>query len=158
MATTIKGDAELKRKLAKLTDPRAIVPTLEAAAVHVKGKIAKYPSSGNAHRPQPFKTEKSKRYFFWALSQGIIEVPYRRGQSPGSEDHGQSWTIKGMKNGMRQVIGSDTRYGPLLQGPGQQASYHQATGWKDTDTVAKEEEDEVLQFLKRQVDKILRGQ
>jgi len=155
MATTIKGDAELRRKLAKLKDLRPVVPYIEAAAVHVKGMISKYPPLANAHRPQPFKTEKSKRYFFWALKQGIIEVPYRRGQSPGSEDHGQSWTIKGMKQGLQQAIGSDTSYGPLLQDPQQQTAYHKETGWKDTDTVAKAEADDVLKEIKKGVDKIL---
>ena len=156
MATLIKGDAELRRKLAKLKDFSNLVPGLEAAAGHVKGKISKYPS-GNQHRPQPFKTEKSRRFFFWALRNGLIEVPYRRGQSPGSEDHGQSWTIKGMKAGLQQLIGSDTSYGPLLQAPGQQTSYHKETGWKTTDEVAQEEEEKVLDFVKRQVDKILAG-
>ena len=156
MATTIRGVVELKRKLAKLVDMRSIVPALEASAVHVKGKVSKYPH-GNQHRPQPFKTEKSRRFFFWALRQGIIEVPYRRGQSPGSEDHGQSWTIKGMKGGLQQVIGSDTSYGRLLQDADAQTAYHKATGWRTVQDVAEEEADDVLAYLKRAVDKILQG-
>jgi len=155
MPSRIVGDEELKRKLSKLTNLQEIVPVLKAAAVEVKGEITKYPPGSNAHRPQPFKTAKQRAYFFWALKQGIIEVPYRRGQSPGSEDHGQSWTVKGMKQGLQQVIGSDTSYGPLLQDPNRQAAYHAETGWKTTDDVIQEKEEEVLQKIKQQVDRIL---
>ena len=157
MATKIIGDVELRRKLEKLKDLKSIVPALTEAAVHVKGKISRYPPDANAHRPQPFKTAKSRAFFFWALSKGMIEVPYRRGQSPGSQDHLQSWAIKGMMGGLKQVIGSDTSYGPLLQDPNQQTDYHKKTGWKDTDTVVDEEEETVLKFLKQSVDKILAG-
>jgi hypothetical protein len=154
MATVITGGAELRRKLSKLKDFKSLVPTLQGAAVHVKGKISKYPS-GNQHRPQPFKTAKSRRFFFWALRQGIIEVPYRRGQSPGSEDHGQSWTVKGMKGGLKQVIGSDTSYGRLLQKAGSQTAYHKGTGWKTTDQVMREEEAYVLTQIQKKVDQLL---
>ena len=156
MPTYIRGDVELRRKLAQLKDMKAIEPALKASAMYVKGKISKYPA-GNQHRPQEFVSDKQRRFFFWALKNGIIEVPYRRGQSPGSEDHGQSWTIQGMKGGLQQIIGSDTSYGPLLQDELLQTAYHRATGWKTTYTVMVEEEEEVLQFIKRAVDKLLRG-
>lgn len=156
MATRIIGDEELRRKLKKLADMRSIVPSLEAAALHVKGKVSKYPQ-GNQHRPQEFKTDKSRRFFFWALKAGVIEVPYRRGQSPGSEDHGQSWTIKGMKNGLQQIVGSDTSYGELLQSEAKQTSYHRQTGWRTVEDVTEQEEEKVLDFLKRAVDKLLAG-
>ena len=154
MASTITGDAALRRKLAQLKDFKSLVPTIEAAANHVKGKIAPYPG-GNQHRPQPFKTEKQRRYFFWALGQGIIEVPYRRAQSPGTEKHQQSWTVKGFNAGMKQVIGNDTSYGPLLQDAQQQTAYHKQTGWKTTDDVMKAEEKFVLDQIKKKVDQLL---
>ena len=152
--TRIIGDRELRRKLNKLTNPRELAPTIKAEAVELKGAISKYPG-GNQHRPQPFKTEKQRRFFFWALRNDIIEVPYRRGQSPGSEDHSQSWTVKGMKGGLQQVIGSDTSYGPLLQDADRQASYHKETGWKTTDEVIEEKEEQVLKAIQRKVDSIL---
>jgi len=154
MPTMITGDRELRRKLQKLADPTQIVPALKEGAQHIKSKIQKYPD-GNQHRPQPFKTAKQRRFFFWALRQGIIEVPYRRGQSPGSEDHQQSWTVKGMKGGLQQMIGSDTSYGPLLQDKQRQASYHRQTGWKTTDEIVEEEEEKVLNQIKKRVDEIL---
>ena len=156
MATRIIGDEELRRKLKKLADMRSLVPSMEEAALHVKGKVSKYPQ-GNQHRPQEFKTDKSRRFFFWALKAGVIEVPYRRGQSPGSEDHGQSWTIKGMKNGLQQIVGSDTSYGELLQSEAKQTSYHRQTGWRTVEDVTEQEEEKVLDFLKRAVDKLLAG-
>lgn len=35
-----------------------------------------YPPQRNA--PQPFKTARQRKYFFWALKTGRIQVPYRR--------------------------------------------------------------------------------
>lgn len=155
MPTVIIGDKELRRKLQKLADPTQIVPALKEAAQHIKTEIQKYPE-GNQHRPQPFKTQKQRRFFFWALRNGIIEVPYRRGQSPGSEDHQQSWTIKGMKGGLQQLIGSDTSYGKYLQDPEDQAWMHKGR-WKTTDEIAKQEEERVLKEIQQRVDQILAG-
>ena len=157
MPVTIKGDVELRRKLDKLANmQQSIAPSMEAAALYVKGEVSEYPQ-GNQHRPQPFQTDKSRRFFFWALRNGVIEVPYRRGQSPGSEDHGQSWTIKGMNGGLKQVIGSDTSYGELLQSAAKQTAYHKSTGWRTVEDVVDKEADKVLEFIKKQVDKLLAG-
>lgn len=156
MPTTIKGDKELQAKFRKLSNPQELVPTLKAVAVDIKGAISKYPE-GNQHRPQPFKTAKQRAFFFWALANNVIEVPYRRGQSPGSEDLGPSWTVKGMKGGLQQVVGNDTSYGPLVQDPNMQTTYHQETGWQTTDDVIEEKEKEALREIQKAVDRILAG-
>lgn len=153
MASVIKGDKELMAKLAKLKDWSALSPTLTAMGVHIKGRISAYPM-GNQHRPQPFVSEKQRKYFFWALREGLIEVPYRRGQSPGSEDLAQSWWTKS-EGALKVLVGNDTSYGPLVQGPGTQTAYHQATGWKTTDDVVEEESEFVLNEIKKKVDQIL---
>jgi hypothetical protein len=87
----------------------------------------------------------------------MIEVPYRRGQSPGSQDHGQKWSVYSNKSGLKQFIGNNTSYGKYVQDPNDQTDFHKRRGWKDTDTVANEEEETVLKFLKQEVDKILAG-
>jgi hypothetical protein len=116
----------------------------------VKGNISKYPSDANAHRPQPFKTEKSRRYFFWALREGIITVPYRR-----TMNLQHRWTVKGMKGGLQQIIGNNAAYGPMVQDPNEQTAYHQKTGWRTTDEVAREETENVLREIKKEVDRLL---
>lgn len=156
MVTKIVGDKALRMKIARLSNPAELVPTVEAVAVEVKGAISKYPD-GNQHRPQPFKSARQRAYFFWALKEGLIEVPYRRGQSPGSEDLGQSWTVKGMKGGLQQIIGNDTSYGQLVQGPDTQTAYHAETGWKTTDEVIEEKAEKALREIQKRVDQLLAG-
>jgi len=153
MSSTISGDAELKRKLAKLKDFSQLQPTLIAGGEHLKEIMMPYPA-GNQHRPQEFVSDKQRRYFFWALREGIIEVPYRRGQSPGSEDIQQAWNVK-PEGWSRVIVGNDTTYGPLVQGAGTQTAYHQQTGWKTEDQGMKEGEAEVLNLIKKKVDQIL---
>lgn len=154
MTTTMTGDAELRRKLAKLKDLRSLAPYVEAEALRISGLM-------RTDVPQPsrakmeFVSDKQRRYFFWALKEGIIEVPYRRGASPGSEKLEQSWTISGMDGGLKQIIGNDTTYGPLVQGPLQQTAYHKNTGWITTDEVVNEQNATTLNAIKKGVDKIL---
>ena len=126
---------------------------LKAAGVHVKGKLAQYPP--RKYLPQPFKTDKQRRFFFAALRDGRIEVPYRRGQSPGSEDLGQKWTVKDRKGGLQVVVGNNVSYGPYVQDPASQSGYMKAVGWKDTDQVAQEETAKVNEILAKEIDRAL---
>jgi len=151
MTTRIIGDAALRRKLNSLSDLRFLRNTMTKVGEHVITNLRKYPD-GNQHRPQPFKTAKSRRYFFWALRNRMIEVPYRRGQSPGSEDIIHSWTQKARNTSVK--IGSDASYGNLVQGP-KQTEYHRTTGWKTTDKVIDEEEEKILKAIQKAVDREL---
>lgn len=143
MATTIKGDAELRRKLAKLKDLKAVVPALVEGAQHVKGKLATYPPQTEANAPPTP---------YYIRGRGTQTAS---GNLGNSEDLGQKWTVKGMKGGLQQVIGNNVSYGPYVQGPGTQAAALKRIGWKDTDEVAKEEEETVLKQIKARVDIIL---
>lgn len=148
-----KGIDELQKKLKDVLDRYKIAAAVRTGALHIKGKVSIYPSA--SHRPQPFVSSKQRRFFFWALKAGKIEVPYRRGISPSSEDHGKSWTLKAVRGGLVYKIGSDTSYGPLLQSEVHQTAYHKKTGWKTIQQTAREEMDVVLKFIKKQIDKVL---
>jgi len=149
----IEGLDRAIRKCEKIGNLDVVKAGLKAAGVHVKGKIAKYPP--RTYVPQPFKTFKQRAWFFAALKSGEIEVPYRRGQSPGSEDLGQKWTVKERKGGLQVVVGNNVSYGPYVQGPGEQASFMKARSWKTTDQVAQEETAEVNRIVAAAVNKAL---
>lgn len=149
MSIEITGLNELLSKLTRLEQLRRVQHALRAAALHVKGKIATYPPE--SHRPQPFQNDADRRSFFAKLRAGEIEVPYRRGVSPGSQKLGSRWTIAASDSGMTQTIGNNTSYGPQVQGPGQQIAYHAETGWKTTSTVAREEEALVVDYIRQAV-------
>lgn len=143
--STITGDAELRRKLGKLKNFSGLIPTLSTAAVHVKGKIAKYPEATFRNAP-PVP--------FYIRGRGTqVSDSHNLGNS---EDLGQKWTVKGMKGGLQQIIGNNVSYGPRVQGTNQMSLFKQI-GWKTTDEVMDEEEKFVLDQIKKKVDQMLAG-
>jgi len=150
----IEGLDQAIRKCEKIGSLDVVKAGLKAGGVHVKGKLAQYPP--RKYLPQPFKTDRSRRFFFAALKDGRIQVPYRRGQSPGSEDLGQKWTVKERKGGLQVVVGNNVSYGPYVQDPAQQSGYMAAMGWKNTDDIAKSEAAEVNRLVAEAINKALK--
>jgi hypothetical protein len=149
MTISLEGMAPLLAKIARVEQLRRVKAAMRAAALHIQGKIATYPGPG--HRPQPFKSDKQRRGFFYHLRHGDIEVPYRRGSSPGSQKLGSRWTIAASNNGLTQTIGNNASYGPLVQGPQTQTAYHATTGWKTTDQVTRQEEATIVSYLEQAI-------
>ena len=151
MTIRIDGAAELIAKFTRLAQFREASKALQAAALHVKGKIAQYPAE--RHGPQPFKSDKSRRFFFWALREGKIEVPYRRGASPGSQSLGRKWTIASSNGGLMVTIGNNVSYGPLVQGE-KQTGYHATTGWRTVEQVMDAERETVVEYVSTELQRI----
>ena len=151
----IEGLDKAIRKCEKIGKLDVIKAGMKEAADHVKGKLGKSNYPPRKYLPQPFKTDKSRRFFFAALKDGRIQVPYRRGQKPMSEDLGLSWTIKARKGGLQQVVGNNVSYGPLVQGD-EQSGYMKAIGWKNTDQIAKAESAAVNKILSETINKALK--
>ena len=141
---SLRGDVELLAKLESLKQLRELRGTLLLVGAHVAGEMEKYPAA--SHRPQPFKTEKQRRGFFAKLRSGEIQVPYRRGQSPGSRNLKQQWNVTAASD-TRVVISNPTPYGPLVQSAESQAYYHKQTGWPTDESVLKAEEGTVVKFF-----------
>lgn len=124
----------------------------KAAFVHLKSKVAKYPPRSS--RPQAqYWTPKQRRGFFYHLKKGDIEVPYRRGTSPNSERLGQRWIVEG--EGYDTVLHNRAGYSSRVQGS-RQTEYHKRTGWKQVDTVIKEETPTMGKIVYQEVQKDLR--
>lgn len=115
--------------LSKLTKTKAAV---KAAAIFLEGKLKDYPTA--QHRPNPLikLDPRVRRGFFYHLKKGDIEVPYRRGMSPGSQKLGQSWNVRTENQGFRAIIGTSVSYAKLVQESAHQSSYHRRTGWITT--------------------------
>lgn len=111
-------------------------PALGAAAVAIaaeaQDRIAPYP--GASRKPQPFRSAKQRRGFFARLRSGAIQVPYRRGSSPGSQTLGRRWNIQPQRLGA--TLQNTASYAGLVHGKAEQAKYHKGT-WK-TDEDVKE--------------------
>lgn len=129
---------------------------LMAGGTYIKGRVAQYPSA--SHRPQRFVSNEHRRGFFGKLRRGDIEVPYKRGMSPGSEKLGQSWNVEASANGMVVTVGTAASYAKLVQGqPGEQAGYHAGTGWRRIDEVAQQDGPQAVRIVEDNVKRMTDG-
>lgn len=103
-----------------------------AGALTALSFIKPYPEANRPSRSsvygQTWKSAKQRRYFFFALRKGIIQVPYRRGLSPGSERLGRSWTAKPVDD-TSVAIGTNVSYARMVKDGEQQTRYMKAVGW-----------------------------
>lgn len=156
----IEGMDELLAKIKTLQELKPVIAAMKAAAVYVKGKAATYPERKTITRASvygsSFKSVKQRRYFFWALRTGRIEVPYRRGMSPGSQAFGRRWTIAAQNNGLTQTIGNNAGYGPYLMDPAKQTAYAKAMGWQTTQAIADDAAPTVMNYLREYIDRYLK--
>lgn len=126
-----------------------------AVAVYFKAKVNIYPSE--SHRPQPFVSDKQRRGFFAKLNAGEIEVPYKRGMSPNSETASKRWTVEERDGGNTQVVGNSASYAPLLYSKASQTLYHKQTGWRDVETVYRDEKQNLAKVAREAAQQNIRA-
>ena len=157
MTSSITGDAELRRKLAKLQDMSQIYPALKEGGVHVKAKLEIQPPSTAANSPGG----PGSRWYERGWGSRWQRMDGSMGGRQTSETLFKQWTVQ--QEGAKVIVGNNVSYGPWVQGSvkvggvGPQASALAEIGWKTTDTVASEEAEVVLNMVKKEVDKILMG-
>lgn len=155
----IEGMEELVRKISDLEQLKGLKSILLAAGETLKGKLSVYPPQRSLTRTEvygePFKSEKQRKYFFYALGKGLISVPYSRGSDAKSERFKASWAIDTENSGMRVVVGNDTTYGPYLMGSTEQSKFAAAIGWKTIDTVMEESSQEIGEFAIYELQKLV---
>lgn len=94
----------------------------------VQPELSKSPSP--RRQRQPFKSPKQRKYFFAALKDGRIVVPYPR---TGNLGNPSNWTRTNTADGA--TLTSTKRYSDLVLTRGKQAKYHEGN-WPTTDDVA----------------------
>jgi hypothetical protein len=147
----IEGLTKLTAALGGLEGIKFAKAGIKAAALHIKGKIAKYPPGSDANIPGPYP----KRWYirgagqYWARADGSV------GRRLTSEDLGQRWTIQELNGGFGAKVGNNVSYGKFVQDADYQASFHKRRGWKTTQDVAKEEADEVNDLIRKEVEKVI---
>ena len=101
----------LKELIAALQDfpgalQRAMKGGMRGGVEIVRSGLAAYPPRRLGAKVT-FSSDKQRKGFFAALRSGKIEVPYRRGVSPGSETLGKSWTTEVKSLGPTHIQGID---------------------------------------------------
>jgi len=120
------------------------------AARTLERNLARYPAA--RRKKQPFKTAKQRRFFFAALADGRIRVPYQR-----TGNLGRSWragvTMTG--GGLTLTVGNTTAYAPYVQGS-QQAGYHRGN-WQTVSELSRNEERMVVSIFDKQIDQVIKN-
>ena len=148
MAETIKGMDALVRKLKSIDGLQAAKRGIKSGALHIKGKIAKYPSASEANMPN------SRRWYQrgygpkWKLKDGTVH-----GRKT-SETLSKRWTTEERNGGLTQVVGNNASYAIYVQGE-EQAAFHEKRGWNTAEDIVDREGSRVLTFVKNEVDKAL---
>ena len=154
MAETIKGMDKLLRKLDTIEKMKGVKRGLKAGALHVKGKIAKYPPSTIANTPgNPTGRWYERGY-------GPRWLRKRSGTVGGrktSETLGRRWTIGERNAGFTQVIGNNASYNIYVHSAEKQAKFHGDRGWLTDEQVIEQEGNQVLEFIQNEVEKELEG-
>jgi len=104
----------------------------------LRKRLAKYP--GKSAGSMQFVSDKQRRFFFAALREGRIQVPYRR-----TGTLGRKWTsrVTFTDQDVMGILGNNAPYAPYVQGFGAQAGIH-AGNWQTEQDVATESRDEIM--------------
>lgn len=129
----VDGLNEIIERLSTNLNP-VIEAASQAIALEAQDRIAAYPSPKRAR--QPFSSDKQRRGFFAKLKSGQIQVPYRRGGSPGSQSMGRRWQISAAGQYGRRLTNTAS-YSGLVQSKQGQAGYHKGT-WSTDEKVAQD--------------------
>lgn len=123
----------LFRKLDRMAAVSVLWPPMKASLLSLQDDLTDYPPRPQRPYPKMLRTAKQRRYFFWALKQGIIQVPYVR-----TGKLGQSWTWKITETdaGIRGVVGTNMNYARWVQNKEKQAMIHRSNWTTDADAIA----------------------
>ncbi len=158
MAFYVEGLDEAIRGLERfpyLVEEEA-TPALRQMGEAVRGQVAVYPAQ--VRIPVVFASDRQRAYVHWALRNGQMEVPYRRGGSPGSERLRSSWTVQVEGAGLarRAVVGTRASYAALVQGPaGAQAARHGQAGHMRLDEAVEQARGTIERVLTEMVRRVL---
>lgn len=133
---SVKIDAaDALKALDAISDPSVPRQIAEKVANDVVlPNLAKYPRASG--KKQPFRSDKSRRFFFAALADGAMEVPYQR-----SGDTGASYEKQNITDGIALV--SSLPSAEYTRGPGQ-AAYHKGNWPTHAEIAAQSEGDAAL--------------
>lgn len=151
LGVDISGLKPLQDKLAKL--PKAVHETATRAAADETVKFMRsYPAEKYVSRKSAygttFFTPKQRRYFFWALKEGIIQSPYSR-----TNRLRDNWTIIGQ--GLNEMVVNQTPYADLVMGEGQNRM-HQKIGWKTVTKRLEENAAKIGKAIQQAADRAIR--
>lgn len=129
----------LFRKLDRLAAERVLRAPMEESLQVLQDDLTDYPPKPQRPYPKMLRTAKQRRYFFWAIKSGVIQVPYVR-----TGKLGQSWTyrIETTGAGLRGIVGTNMLSAKWVQNEDSQAAIHRGN-WLTDARVVSQRRDEI---------------
>jgi len=130
----VKGYNRVRNSLRKMASEykRETDDTVKDFAKDQRAKLKSFPYPTPRRIAQPFKTDKSRRWFFWALHTGLIQVPYVRTGVLAS-----SWRAE--QSGWADwSVANSAPYASLVIGRDEQSEYHKNHWWVAQDIIEEE--------------------
>lgn len=137
----IKGIKEALAALGKVDSDMTLPMTDAIAEEVVLPRLREYPPASRAK--QPFKSDKSRRFFFAALKRGDISVPYHRTSALAA-----LWETKHTSLSSLDIVSRRKKSDLIIGDSGKQAAYHRGT-WPTVDQVAEESTPDALEVADR---------
>jgi len=146
----IEGLDELIKKLNSIQEMKAVKTALKAAGAHIQGIMVDYPPATIGNSPSNPTNHWYERGYgsHWRRKDGSI------GGRQTSETLNRKWTIKEEFSGLQVIVGNNVSYGHWVQGD-DQTRVHKAHGWLTTRQVVERESEKVVNFVKKEIDKVL---
>lgn len=134
----VNGLTDLTHALERLgrETEKELKPTVEAALHYLWQELPPYPPPPGADAPSPLVTAKQRRWFFAALREGSVKVPYKRRMS-GGIGGSLSTEVRSLAGEIRGLMGSNTPYAHWVIGKTKQAPIHQGRWWVFEDEIPK---------------------
>jgi hypothetical protein len=121
ISMTVDGVKETIGHIQNIAGIQVLRPPMEESVNLLLAYMQDYPGPPQRPYPQMLRTEKQRRWFFWALHNGLIQVPYvRRGKL------GQSWntSVTASGNSLHGVVGTNLKYAVYVMNSQRQALIH----------------------------------
>jgi hypothetical protein len=146
------GVKELEAKLNKLPIEVADV-ALGEVQDYMINVLRMYPPKNYVTRKaaygQTFQSDKQRRWFFWALNSGAINVPYQRSQTLS-----QGWHK--VRSGLTGHIVNYTPYAVYVMGENKQSKHEAMVGWQKVSAIVKERMDKINKIIDEAAKKAIR--
>lgn len=143
IGVSVEGLDPLIKGLDKMT-PLHKEEAGNAIAKYLLNVLQAYPPEKRVTRKQAygvtFFSDAQRRYFFWALENKVIVVPYRRTQT-----FRKLWKILG--SGIDAIVVNDSPVGEILMGDNYQSRMSAKIGWKKVSQVVKEREQKLDKII-----------
>lgn len=147
----IIGEKEIAALLAQLPEEVQNM-AVDDIAEYLLNVLRTYPPQQSITRKQAYEqtffTNKQRRYFFYALNAGIIQVPYRRTQTLR-----RGW--QKIDQGKNAILVNQTPYADWMMG-GHQSRMASKTGWKKIEAIIKERADQIERRLVAAAEKAIK--